>query len=75
MDGFQKILLLLIPVTLLVWILIGVSIIRQKIHFHFDHSTRLRRGLRRAVSELNLGKTGSAGAAGNAGAAGSASAD
>lgn len=58
MDYFEKIFLYLIPLAILVWIVIGIFIVRRRIEMNIDHSPRLKRGLRR----LDLGKTGSAGA-------------
>lgn len=56
MDGIEKVLLyFLIPVTLAVWVFIGILIIRQKIRINPDHSCRLRRGLRRTIRGLDLG--------------------
>ncbi|MBI4411149.1 MAG: hypothetical protein HY541_01535 [Deltaproteobacteria bacterium] len=63
MTSLQQILLYLIPIVLFLWIIIGILIIRQKIHMNIDHSYRLKRGVRR----LDLGKTGRSGAAGRAG--------
>ena len=57
MESFEQILPYLVPIVLLVWVVIGIFILRQKINMNIDHSHRLKRGIRR----LNLGKTGSAG--------------
>ena len=54
METIDKILPYVIPLVLLVWIFIGIFIIRQKIDFSLRGSRRLRRGIRR----LDLGKNG-----------------